>query len=265
MLGTFETHGDRMNSDHKINPLIVDAKFVQYLNESIAEYRRKERGWNFSLEEIADFIFRRKKAPPRPPTIFDTNRYLHDLIAQLSARNEDAIYALWANYGIDKATARHYMDFFALKDDNGTAYNLMIPADSALIFVWYRYRLCNIDCWEELCCDFGIYTYVFIYGFLFPQKMLEIPSWGDVLEKEADYMEKNAAAVESGITMGHIIEMILLYKDDKKHLLEPDVPFFSGDIVCNPEWSKKLKPFCPDEGGSCKTPNSDIEKQKTQY
>lgn len=55
-----------MNSDHEIEPFIIDEKFVHYLHESINEYRRKERGWNISLEEIANFIFRKKKTPFPP-------------------------------------------------------------------------------------------------------------------------------------------------------------------------------------------------------
>ena len=126
----------------------------------------------------------------------------------------------------------------ALKDSEGNKCDLIIPGDPATIFVWYCYE---VYCWEEIGSDFGIYIYVWIYGFLFPHLTFEIPSREDIDDEKYNFLYNNYDKFAHGITMGKVVELILLYKNENNmnnRFFEPDIP--TQPVCCNLEWQNKL-------------------------
>lgn len=163
------------------------------------------------------------------------------VMGQLSGRNSEEVYALWQELGIDRKTISAFMKTFAVADAAGAAYDKIIPADCALFFVWFRY---GIYPWEGLGGEFGIYTYVWLYGFFFPDEIFAIPSPRAVTDQKNQFFNHNYDLFWRQMTMGLVIKLILLYQDEKKAkscLFEPDLTWKNSKINCNPDWKNKLQ------------------------
>lgn len=165
----------------------------------------------------------------------------NEVIGQLSRRNREEVYSLWQELGIDGQTISAFMKTFAVEDAAGAIYDKIIPADCALIFVWFRY---GIYPWEGLGGEFGIYTYVWLYGFFFPDEIFAIPSPQSETDKQRQFFDHNYDLFCRQMTMELVIKLILLYQDEKKAksaFFEPDLTWKNSKINCNPDWKNKLQ------------------------
>ena len=130
------------------------------------------------------------------------------------------------------------MDYFALKDNEGKKNDLIIPSDPATVFLCYRYE---VYCWWEISYQFGIYTYVFVYGFFFPDRIFEASSLNEISNEDLGFLEDNYEQFEHKMTMERTVELILLYKSEANMnsvLFEPDM--LTHSVECNQEWREKL-------------------------
>jgi hypothetical protein len=229
-----------MFKNKDIEPILMDDKFIPYMRQCDDDFSRKNRGINFSSDDIKNWFcsfFSKKPCPER--IVFDLDKYRLDIIRQISTRDREAVLYQWAECGIDRVTAEYYMAHFALKDNEGKKIDLIIPSDPATVFVWYYYE---VYCWEEIGAHFGIYIYIWLYGFFFPHFMFEIPSRDEISDEEYKYLYDNYDKFEYEMTMRRTVELILLYKDEinmNSSLFEPDIPICP--IHCNLEWRKKLE------------------------
>lgn len=168
----------------------------------------------------------------------------NEVIDRLSGRSSDQVYALWQELGIDRETISSFMKTFAIKDAAGKEYDRIIPEDSAVIFLWFRY---GIYFWDELGGEFGIYTYVWLYGFFFPQEIFAIPMPRAVTADQNKFFQQNDNRFCREMTMGTVIRLILLYQDEEKaksRFFEPDITWRNSKIKCNPDWAHKLRAAC---------------------
>jgi hypothetical protein len=229
--------------NQEIKPISMPDNLIPYMSQCNADFEHKIRGWDISFGEIKNWLlsFFFKIEPPPPPerVAFDPDEYRLEIIREMSTRNRKAVLGQWEECGLDQTTAEYYMDYFALRDDEGKKYDLIIPADPATIFVWYRYE---VHCWEEIGSVFGIYIYIWLYGFFFPSLMFEIPSRKDMSADEYKFLYENHKKFEYEMTMRRVVELILLYKNERNMnslFFEPDIP--TRPICCNEEWRKKLE------------------------
>lgn len=240
----------KMSNSQEIKPIKIDDKFIPYTWQCGEDFGKTSK-YDISFGEIKNWFlsFFFKIPPPEPPEriVFDRDKYRLELIRQISTRDREAVIKLWEECGIDRTTAEYYMDYFALKDNEGKKFDLIIPSDPATVFVWYRYE---VYCWEEIGFDFGIYIYVFIYGFFFPHLIFEIPSRCEMSTKEYKFLYDKSEEFEYGMTMGRTVELILLYKNEENMhsvLFESDIP--THPIECNQEWRDKLLAYRNDKQG----------------
>ena len=230
-----------MSTEQEIKPVLLDHDFIQYIKQCNDDYSREIRGLNFSLEEIKNFIVSLFSKKPRklPDRIFfDAEKYRFDIIRQISTRNREAVLKQWEACGINRETAEYYMDYFAVKDNDDNKFDLIIPDDPATVLVWFFYQIYS---WEEIGYRFGIYTYIWLYGFFFPEQIFDIPSPNEMSKEKYKLLYDNSEKFEYGMTMRRIVELLLLYQNKSNmnsQFFEPDIP--TRSIECNPEWREKL-------------------------
>jgi hypothetical protein len=230
-------------TDTTIQPIRLKDNLFPYMLQSNADYEKpKHPKYDISFGDIKNWFlsFFFKIPPPEPPerVDFDDDEYRRELIRQISTRDREAVIKLWEDCGIDRTTAEYYMDCFALKDNEGKKFDLIIPSDPATAFLWYRYE---VYCWEEIGNDFGIYIYVFVYGFFFPHLIFEASAFNEISNEDLRFLEDNFEQFERKMTMGRTVELILLYKNERNmhsRFFESDLPF--GSVYCNQEWREKL-------------------------
>ena len=241
-----------MSNSQEIKPIKIDDNLFPYIRqcEIDAEINAtKTPKYDISFGEIKNWFlsFFFKIPPPDPPERidFDSDEYRLELIRQISTRDREAVIKLWEDCGIDRTTAEYYMDYFALKDNEGKKIDLIIPSDPATVFVWYRYE---VYCWCEISYQFGIYTYVFVYGFFFPHLIFEASALNEISQEEIVLLEDNYEQFEHKMTMERTVELILLYKNEENMhsvLFEPDM--LTHSVECNQEWRNKLLEYRNDK------------------
>lgn len=230
-------------TDNTIQPIRLNDNLFPYMLQCEADNKKpKHPKYDISFGDIKNWFlsFFFKIPPPKPPerVVFDDIGYRLELIRQISTRDREAVIKLWEDCGIDRTTAEYYMDFFALKDNEGKKFDLIIPADPATIFIWYRF---GIFYWGDAAYQFGIYTYFFVYGFFFPHLIFEASAFNEISNEDLRFLEDNFEQFERKMTMGRTVELILLYQNEANM----NSRWFDQDIItrpveCNTEWRKKL-------------------------
>lgn len=164
-------------------------------------------------------------------------RYYDRVAAQLRQRSPEQVYALWREIGIDEASMDFFMQRFKITDSDGHACGWMIPEDSAEVFLRFFYEY-----WmEDVCEEFGIFMYVLMYALAFPDRLFDVPS---VRQQEEVIKELDKRQEFYGrATMGSVIKVILLYRDEKrarKAVFASIWPPENAEIVCDPTWKRRL-------------------------
>jgi hypothetical protein len=238
-----------MSNSQEIKPIKIDDNLFPYIRQCEIDAKinaTKTPKYDISFGEIKNWFlsFFFKIPPPKPPerVVFDDDEYRLEIIRQISNRDREAVIKLWEECGIDRTTAEYYMDYFALKDNEGKKIDLIIPSDPSTVFLWYRF---GTYCWHETGYQFGIYICVFVYGFFFPHLIFEASALNEISDEDLVFLEDNYEQFEHKMTMGRTVELILLYKSEANmyNLFEPSyLPTHS--IECNQEWRKKLLEYC---------------------
>ncbi len=232
-----------MSTEQEIKPVQMNGGLLRHMKQCNDDSEHGPMSFlNISLGEIVSFIaalFSKKKPAALPDEfIFDADKFRSDIIRQISTRSREAVLKQWEKCGIDRETAEYYMDYFAVRDTEDNKFDLIIPDDPATVFVWFFYEVYS---WEEIGYRFGIYTYIWLYGFFFPEQIFDIPSPNEMSKEKYKLLYDNSEKFEYGMTMRRVVELILLYQNESNmnsQFFEPDIP--TRPIECNPEWREKL-------------------------